>query len=234
MRAALNGRITKLERLEPPPAGGVSKDFDLDAEWERWADLLEPAFRLLEGDGEADQALEDTAVHWFDWFHGIPIVSRPPLNAERFVQVRRWPNVLALFFKLCPGDLAVPAATWGLAREPLGRGLTVAEGRRWHWLHNWLMGVTRLHSRLPPDLAPEALARLVRVYLNRHAELWGYQDVCVACGLELPQRDYALAGGKFFDACPHCGGRETWPAGRSDERTFAWRDLARAELGSEA
>jgi hypothetical protein len=255
MTGALNGRVKRLERREPPPAPGLPED--LDGELDRWEALLAPAAALLAHDAEAVEVLYERAEDWADALVGIPEWYRPDAWAEKVAEVRRWPGACALFFRRCPPDRAAAAAKWGLACAPLPAerpGLSVYEAQRWGWLHGWLIAATRLECRLPPDVAPDALGRVIRVYLERYTEVAiPGRDVCSGCGLERPRRhvpmdQWKVLPGKvpgegpppwyehqdFFPACPHCGDKVAWPLGRTLEQPFPWRDLARSELNPDA
>jgi hypothetical protein len=227
--AGLNGRVRALERREPPPVPGLPED--LDAEFARWEALLAPAAALLAHDAEAVEVLYERAEDWADSLLGIPEWYRPDAWAEKAAEVRRWPGACALFFRRCPPDRAAAAAKWGLTCAPLVAErpeLSLPERRRWGWLNSWLLQLTRLGSRLPPDLTPAVLGGLVGTYLDRYAELDGGQEaVCVRCGLGRPLWEAAKCNA---GVCPHCGVKEFMWSGRTREFDYEWRRLAVAEL----
>jgi hypothetical protein len=117
-------------------------------------------------------------------------------------------------------------------------------------LSRWLFSVVCLHSRIPPEVTPETMARLVAVYTEHPEKVDTYAIVCDGCGLLRPKRKYPplsewkLLPGKlpnqgpppwfalpeFFDRCPHCDAEPwTWE-GRVEEKHHPWRELAAAEL----
>jgi hypothetical protein len=94
----------------------------------------------------------------------------------------------------------------------------------------WLDGLLEDgRSRLPEDLTPELMARLLAVPLGACGQMDQMDVVCVACGLQLPRQQAApyspAPTSGFFDCCPHCGGTAMeWSilVGRQD---FAWKAL---------
>jgi hypothetical protein len=95
------------------------------------------------------------------------------------------------------------------------------------WLRGLLWGGD---SRLPPDLSPAIMKRLMLVRLT---ERTGYElDVtCVGCGLQLPRKSTAKAHPEpacgYFELCPHCGGgRFIWWPLSLDQTPYPWKTLA--------
>jgi hypothetical protein len=83
-------------------------------------------------------------------------------------------------------------------------------------LRSWICDLGFDRTRLPDDLSPETMRKLVRIYLeDTPPESVG--EVCDQCGLYRPHRGGSLQNAvwvdasNYFDSCPHCGCREWTP-----------------------
>jgi hypothetical protein len=138
----------------------------------------------------------------------------------------RWPACLFIFLERTPAELrpdVVEELGWRSGKDPLHVDCI---------LGHWLTDLSQKRCRLPPDLAPETMARLITVYRQEKPNY--VMDVCNQCGLRLPVC-YPTKAGDYtirtsFPSCPHCGGREFFPSNRTPERAFPWKELLDAEL----
>jgi hypothetical protein len=115
-------------------------------------------------------------------------------------EAKRW-EMTERLFELAPEDMREALAGALVEREQAGFP-TIRSDR----LHSWICDLGFDRTRLPDELAPETMRKLLLIYLeDTPREAIG--EVCDQCGLYRPQRN----GFDYFDSCPHCGCREwTW------------------------
>jgi hypothetical protein len=156
----------------------------------------------------------------------LNIICRSPGKERSGGCSLRRPESLERLVVLTPEDLR-PAVVQTLAEYELG-----PPPSKNCPLHNWLIHISQQRSRLPPDLAPETMRRILQIHLNEKQD-WG-SPVCEKCGLERPKRDYSQGRlPDFFPGCPHCGCSEwTWNT-LTDRSPFPWKDLLARELANQ-
>jgi hypothetical protein len=92
----------------------------------------------------------------------------------------------------------------------------------------WLRGLLWGDSRLPPDLSPEVMKRLLLIRLTQRS---GYEPdvICTGCGLQLPRHQNAKwhpePTSGFFESCPYCGGRRFIYCPLYNAPHYEWMDL---------
>jgi hypothetical protein len=216
----LAARVAKLEAEAVPDSG--PDPAALRAEAERWARAAGEVAALPGVDDAAAGAMAEYLALRFGLYVSFA-------GSDRGDQERRHADVLLAFLRLVPADLRGPVLT--------GNGLRGDRTSGGGWLDSWLLTIARIDSRLPPDLAPDVLAVVVRVYLDRPADV-GSATACTSCGLLVPDHkwppleSWRLAPGclptdkplrydlpRFFDACPHCHGADAggWQAAAAAE-----------------
>jgi len=137
----------------------------------------------------------------------------------------------------------VQAANEFIREEDAGRvqeGVTLLEQRRggsgyargdwpgspWCW-DDGLLECGR--SRLPPDLSPALMCRLMVIRLTERHRLGTMDVTCLGCGLQLPRDKSApycpAPTSGFFPCCPHCGGTAMQWAILVEGQRYPWMDL---------
>jgi hypothetical protein len=221
--------------------------FDREAEEERWNAALEQVAGLLKDEQASEAVLNFLAGHFVTVVRATePWPGDEPATVHRhrrqLPEVCRYPAALLAFFKAVPQDLRS-----AVAKPEAFKGTPPQRA----WVSDWLWSVVRFRSRIPADLSPETMRRLVEVYIHQLDEVEsGSLPVCTACGLRRPHRKCPLLselqlrpGGvpgtpgayllpEFFDRCPHCGDRDMMWESRIDEKPYPWQDLAATELGT--
>jgi hypothetical protein len=124
---------------------------------------------------------------------------------------KRW-EMTERILELTRDDLRVTLA--GALVERDERGFSTKRSSR---LHSWICDLGFDRTRLPEDLSPETMRKLLLIYLeDTPPESVG--DVCDRCGLYRPYRGASLQNAvwvdasNYFDSCPHCGCRESTPS----------------------
>jgi hypothetical protein len=135
---------------------------------------------------------------------------------------RRNPAVLVLIFERLPADCR-------------NRFALVLPNTRWHtdpyyWLYEWLRELRECHSRIPPDVSPEAMAKVVELQEGKPERTQlNYPPLCAKCGLLMPQIDFRYPESRA-GACFHCGSAE-WEY-RTRVADLAWTAQAKEELAN--
>jgi hypothetical protein len=126
-------------------------------------------------------------------------------------EAKRW-EMTERILELTPDDMRETLA--GALMECEQAGFRTKRADR---LHSWICDLGFDRTRLPDDLAPETMRKLVRIYLeDTPPESVG--EVCDQCGLYRPYRGASLQNAvwvdasNYFDSCPHCGCRESTPS----------------------
>jgi hypothetical protein len=180
--------------------------------------------------------------------YGPPPEWFPPMTAEGmghdYVEGQAWdlaarrrvPHALLLFLRtLPPEDRTVRPDELTIKRLPNGRQ---ADERANPWLGQWIDNLAGLYSRLPPDVDPELLGRLVRRYRSGDAGYYSLNShetvACNGCGLQRPITREEARGRPVSGACPHCGRDAGWTWCLFRRRDLDWQPLAAAELAAVA
>lgn len=172
-----------------------------------WLRPLESVGVLIPA-GTASAAVGAFLTHWYAF--GYPAMTD---------DVRRVPSALAAFIRVCPVATREGALAGGLADNSSA-------------MYRWVISVSRLRSRIPPNLDSEVVGELLTRFAAPHDSAHPLSDmaiVCDGCGLrrpyEMPSVDRPGLG-----ACPGCNdGDWTWE-NRIDESRPEWRAAAEREL----